>query len=241
MSNNGSLYIGMSENYIAFSSEKWPLKLISLNKIDQVLGVKEINVNIKNKKLNYKNINESNSNNLIPNFHPRLGEEKLLEYKNHNIQRCKKCILPITMPYISFDKNGICNYCLNYKKKNNPKPFKLLDKLVFPYKKNKKADCIVPFSGGRDSCMSLHLIVKKLKMKPITYTYDWGMVNDLGRRNISKFCAELGVENIIIAADIRKKRQNIKKNLIAWLKKPHLGMVSLLTAGDKHFCKQTGK
>ena len=97
------------------------------------------------------------------------------------------------------------------KKKNVPKPFKLLDKLVFPYKKTGKPDCIVPFSGGRDSCMSLHLIVKKLKMKPITYTYDWGMVNDLGRRNISKFCSELGVENIIIAADIRKKRQNIKK------------------------------
>jgi hypothetical protein len=84
-------------------------------------------------------------------------------------------------------------------------------------------------------------------MKPITYTYDWGMVTDLGRRNISKMCSKLGVENIIIAADITKKRQNIRKNLIAWLKSPHLGMMALLTAGDKHFFrhvetvkKQTG-
>ena len=235
MSNNGSLYIGKSDNYIAFSSEKWPLELISFNNIDQILGVKEIKVKIKNKNLKYHNINEKNSKNLIPNFHPRLGEEKLLEYRNHNIQRCKRCILTKTMPYIKFDKNGICNYCLNYQKKNVSKPFNLLEELVLPYRKNKEADCIVPFSGGRDSCMSLHLIVKKLKMKPITYTYDWGMVNDLGRRNISKFCSELGVENIIIAADIRKKRNNIKNNLLAWLKKPHLGMISLLTAGDKHF------
>ena len=29
-----------------------------------------------------------------------------------------------------------------------------------------------------------------------TYTYDWGMVTDLGRRNISRMCADLGVENI---------------------------------------------
>jgi hypothetical protein len=55
------------------------------------------------------------------------------------------------------------------------------------------------------------------------------------------------VENIIISADIELKRKNIRKNLAAWLKKPHLGMMALLTAGDKHFFrhvetvkKQTG-
>ena len=61
------------------------------------------------------------------------------------------------------------------------------------------------------------------------------MVTDLGRRNISRMCAELGVENIIVAADIEKKRRNITMNLKAWLTSPHLGMISILTAGDKHF------
>ncbi|GAB3468061.1 hypothetical protein GCM10011496_14520 [Polaromonas eurypsychrophila] len=84
-------------------------------------------------------------------------------------------------------------------------------------------------------------------MKPVTYTYDWGMVTDLGRRNISRMSAKLGVENIIVADDITKKRENIAINLRAWLKSPHLGMISILTAGDKHFFrhietikKQTG-
>jgi hypothetical protein len=61
------------------------------------------------------------------------------------------------------------------------------------------------------------------------------MVTDLGRRNISQMCAKLGVENIIVADDISKKRKNIRMNLTAWLKSPHLGMMSILTAGDKHF------
>ena len=74
-------------------------------------------------------------------------------------------------------------------------------------------------------------------MKPVTYTYDWGMVTDSGRRNISRMCDALGVENIIVAADINKKRRNIALNLKAWLKSPNLGMVSILTAGDKHFFK----
>jgi len=81
----------------------------------------------------------------------------------------------------------------------------------------------------------LHLIVKDLGMKPITYTYDWGMVTDIGRRNISRMCGDMGVENIIVAADISLKRKNIKLNLDAWLKSPHLGMMAMLTAGDKHF------
>jgi len=50
-------------------------------------------------------------------------------------------------------------------------------------------------------------------------------------------CSKLGVENIIIAADISKKRRFIRKNLQAWLRTPNLGMLSLLTAGDKHFFK----
>ena len=47
--------------------------------------------------------------------------------------------------------------------------------------------------------------------------------------------AKLGVENIIIATDIGLKRENIKKNIQAWLRSPHLGMENLFTAGDKHF------
>ena len=78
-------------------------------------------------------------------------------------------------------------------------------------------------------------------MKPITYTYDWGMTSDIGRRNISRVCAKLNIENIIVSADIEYKRKNIKKNILAWLKRPHLGMVNLFTAGDKHFYKYIEK
>ena len=65
--------------------------------------------------------------------------------------------------------------------------------------------------------MALHLIKTELKLNPVAYTYDWGMITDLGRRNISRFCAKLGVENIIVAADIRKKRDYIRKNLLAYI------------------------
>ncbi len=246
MSNNGSLYFGNKENDIYFASEKYPLKKLACKNISQIIH-KHIEIDIPKYKLNHVSDTAVRSVDLIPEFKFIKSEEKMLEYQNHNFNRCSKCILPETMPFISFDKKGICNYCHNYKRRNIPRPKEELFELVKPYRKNGDIDCIIPFSGGRDSCYGLHLIVNELKMRPVTYTYDWGMVTDLGRRNISRMCSRLGVENIIIAADITKKRNYISKNLKAWLKNPHLGMISILTAGDKHFFrhvetvkKQTG-
>ena len=165
--------------------------------------------------------------------------EKMLESNGDRISklaRCTKCVLPETFPFIEFDADGICNYCRHYKVRNQPKPFSRLEELVEPYRrKDGRPDCIVPFSGGRDSTYALHIIKTRLDMNPIAYTYDWGMVTDLGRRNIARVCGKLGVENIIVAADIHWKRENIRKNVEAWLKRPHLGMIPLFMAGDKYF------
>jgi hypothetical protein len=184
---------------------------------------------------------------LVPGLNLSSAEEGLLVYPQPALRRCTRCILPETMPFIAFDADGVCNYCTNYRVRNHPRPKEELFEIVEPYRRRTGDEVLVPFSGGRDSCYALHLIVKELGLKPITYTYDWGMVTDLGRRNISRMSAELGVENIIVAADIGKKRDNIRRNLNAWLKSPHLGMLSVLTAGDKHFFrhietvkKQTG-
>lgn len=246
-SNNGSLYAGEKEGCFFFSSESYPLTSIGCKKITQIKKVLEIKVPVCEGKVSQREVASKHRPNLLPQVLPSVAEEKMLEYPTPDLKRCTKCILPETMPYIRFDNEGVCNYCENYTTRNHPKPAEMLLDLVEPYRGKGKPDCIVPFSGGRDSCHSLHLIVKELGMNPIAYTYDWGMVTDLGRRNISRMCAAMGVENIIIAPDIELKRRNIHKNLAAWLKKPHLGMISLLTAGDKHFFrhvetvkKQTG-
>lgn len=167
------------------------------------------------------------------------AESALLEYNSERIQalrRCSKCLLPETFPFIEYDKSGICNYCNSYTIKNKPKPIEELFDLVKPYRRPGGGhDCIIPYSGGRDSTHTLHIAKNVLKLNPVAFTYDWGMVNDLARRNIARVCGKLGVENILVSANISWKRENIRKNVLAWLKKPHLGMVPLFMAGDKYF------
>jgi glucosamine--fructose-6-phosphate aminotransferase (isomerizing) len=245
-SNNGSLYVARNGNSTFFASERYPLVVIGCEEITQVRDAVYIDIPVSQEEMVISDRNDRKTD-LIPSLSFAGAEEKFLEYRRYEGRRCTKCLLTETMPFIKFDAEGVCNYCRNYKSRNKPRPKEELFKLVESYRRANGDDCLVPFSGGRDSCYGLHLIVKELKMKPITYTYDWGMVTDLGRRNISRMSAELGVENIIVADDIGLKRQNIAKNLSAWLKSPHLGMMSVLTAGDKHFFrhietvkKQTG-
>lgn len=233
-SNNGSLYVGRKGQATLFASESYPLTVIGCEGISQVRDAVFVDIPVSDAALDILDRKERKTD-LIPALSLSGAEEKLLEYRKYEGRRCTKCLLTEAMPFINFDAAGVCNYCRNYKPRNKPRPKEELFKLVEPYRRKTGDDCIVPFSGGRDSCYGLHLIVKELKMKPVTYTYDWGMVTDLGRRNISRMCAELGVENIIVADDIAKKREHIAQNLRAWLKSPHMGMISILTAGDKHF------
>ncbi len=200
-----------------FDIEKFTIKGIN-NKKSIVIDVDQY----------YLDSEDSSKRNLLIN-----NEEKI-----NRLKKCTKCILPETFPFISFDALGVCNYCNNYIKRNQPKSIEELKKIVQPYKsKNGEVDCLVPFSGGRDSTFVLHFVKKVLGLNPIAYTYDWGMVTDLARRNIARVCGKLGVENIIVAADIKMKRRNIRLNIEAWLKNPNLGMIPLFMAGDKQFFK----
>ena len=152
-----------------------------------------------------------------------------------NMRRCTRCVLPESYPFISFDEQGVCNYCNNYEKQTFLGRDALEEVLGKYRSKNGEPDCILGFSGGRDSCYALHVLKNEYGMNPIAYTYDWAMVTDLARRNQAKVTGQLGVELIIRAADIHTKRRYIRKNIYAWLKRPQLGIVPLFMAGDKMF------
>ena len=155
------------------------------------------------------------------------------DYAISNLKRCNKCLLSETMPFITFDSNDICNYCKDYKNIELKPQYELEANINGISKITGETDCLVCISGGRDSSYLLHYIKTELKLNTTAFTYDWGMVTDLARRNISRLCGKLGVEHILLSADISKKRKYIRKNVTAWLKRPDLGIIPLFMAGDK--------
>jgi len=238
-SNNSSLYLGTKKGFSYFSSERFHLESIHCTSIASIYEPREFSAYSCSSVITRTDLNNNNTKSLpIVNINATtswLPKEKLLKYRNNHLKRCTKCILPSSMPYIEFDSHGVCNYCRSYRKKEVKGSLDNLQSLINRYNIKTGNPCIVPFSGGRDSTYALHLAKSVLDLPCITYTYDWGLVTDLARRNISRVCSKLNVENIVISADIRAKRKYVRNNLLAWLKKPNLGMISLLTAGDKFF------
>ena len=240
-SNTGDMHIGKKQGVLFFSSERHPLIRIGCANVTQVRNIFEVDIdsNLADPVIDETTVDRPK---LVHQMPIGSSGENLLMDQTIDLRRCVGCILPETMPFIRFNSAGVCNYCENYRPKIVATSKELLAQSIESQLiQTSTSRLIFPFSGGRDSSYALQYLVQEMDTRPITYTYDWGMLTDLGRRNISLLCSELGVENVLVAANIGKKRRNIRRNLLAWLERPHLGMVNLLTAGDKHFFQHVHK
>jgi N-acetyl sugar amidotransferase len=114
------------------------------------------------------------------------------------MKRCISCLLPETHETIEFDEKNKCNICYNqdYKKEkiNFDHKKKELDELIKNYKDKFNYDCIVPFSGGKDSTFALYYIVKKLKLKPLVIRFDHGFLRPNLEENVKICQRKLGFD-----------------------------------------------
>jgi len=108
-----------------------------------------------------------------------------------------------TAPDITFDEQGICNYCTEFlRKKAKHLPLdeadrlRRLDSLVETVRnsaKGKKYDCIVGLSGGVDSSWALVQAVR-LGLRPLAVHMDSGWNSELAQNNIANLVRRLGVD-----------------------------------------------
>lgn len=113
--------------------------------------------------------------------------------------RCTKCLLPQTHESITFDEKGVCSICNNIEFKNKmdweSKKNELFE-LVEQYRGKHDYDCIVPFSGGKDSTWTLYYIVKELKLKPLVVRFDHGFLRPTLHENTIRVLRNLGADFI---------------------------------------------
>ena len=146
------------------------------------------------------------------------------------MQRCTKCLLPDTYPMIQFN-NGVCNSCSNYIQEKYESREKF-DRIISSARgENKKYDCLIGLSGGRDSSYLAYKVVKEFGLNPLAYSYDNGHMPDSAKRNIKNIAKILGLETIIIDEEASKNNELFKKMFLAWAKRPSLGMIQAFCIG----------
>lgn len=112
--------------------------------------------------------------------------------------RCTKCGLPETHETISFDDAGVCNICRQHLVKHEKIDWQAkkaaLDALVEEHRGKHDYDCIVPFSGGKDSTWTLYYLVKEYGLKPLVVRFDHGFMRPKLEENVKKTIRRLGVD-----------------------------------------------
>ena len=130
--------------------------------------------------------------NLNFNYDVPMEDSKLL--------MCTQCLLPQTHETISYDNRGVCSVCFNSSEKdlvNWSSRKKELFRITEEVKtQGKNYDCVVPFSGGKDSTFSLYYVVKTLKLRPLVASFDHGFYRSGLLENRDQVLKQLGVDFI---------------------------------------------
>jgi len=116
---------------------------------------------------------------------------------------CTRCILPSTFPGISFDRDGVCSFCRQYKgddataalqKKYEEKFVQLLAQ----HERKGGYDVILAYSGGKDSTYTLDQFVNRYGLNVLALTFDNTFVSPRAFENIRNVCGVLGVDNLLV-------------------------------------------
>jgi len=115
---------------------------------------------------------------------------------------CSRCISDETIPRISFDAEGICNYCRTHEKleiefPDGQKGRKKLAKIAKTIRHNgrgKKYDCVVGVSGGCDSSYLLYYTTVKLGLRPLAVHFDNTWNSEIATQNIQRVLKKLNID-----------------------------------------------
>jgi N-acetyl sugar amidotransferase len=111
--------------------------------------------------------------------------------------RCSRCVTPETHETIVFDEEGVCNICRQHEFKHQSIDWdakkRELDALIDRYRGRYEYDCLVPFSGGKDSTWTLYYLVTEYKLRPLVVRFDHGFLRPTVQRNTVRTLRQLGV------------------------------------------------
>lgn len=114
------------------------------------------------------------------------------------LRRCTRCKLPETYETIEYDEQGVCNICRSAKVKKDVIDWaerkNLLDKLIEKHRGKADYDCIVPFSGGKDSTFQLYYLMTEYKLKPLVVRFNHGFMRQTIEENNQRTFKKLGVD-----------------------------------------------
>jgi len=130
------------------------------------------------------------------------------------LRYCVRCCLPETSEGLNFDELGICKACRSSEMKmhinwaeREERLREILEEAKQQAKDNVNYDCVIPISGGKDSCFQLHVLCNVYKMKPLCCTFSANWWTETGKWNLQNCLEQFNVDHVMFTPN----RQLINK------------------------------
>jgi N-acetyl sugar amidotransferase len=136
-----------------------------------------------------------------------------------NVTYCKKCLTPNSRPRVVFDVEGVCNACRNAEEKDKidwttrEREFKDLISPLLQQNTAGEYDCIVPWSGGKDSSTIAHRLKFEFGLNPLLVTYSPMVPNEIGHHNREEMVG-LGFDHLFFRPNQKVLRHLAKRFFI---------------------------
>lgn len=116
------------------------------------------------------------------------------------VKLCTRCVTPVTNESATFDAAGVCSVChqIDYKTTQIDWAARAeeFDALIEAHRGKYDYDCIVPFSGGKDSTFTLWHLVTQKKLKCLVVSFDHGFYRPRLLENRRRTLKKLGQDFI---------------------------------------------
>lgn len=127
---------------------------------------------------------------------------------------CKLCIMPDSRPEQVFNSEGICDACISVGRKHSEidwgKRKKEFEQILSRYRGDgSKYDCIIPVSGGKDSCFQALTMRDEFGMHPLCVNHIPCELTEVGWKNLL-FLRDMGFDIIHIAANRKTYREMMR-------------------------------
>jgi hypothetical protein len=137
------------------------------------------------------------------------------------MKKCSRCMLSENYRAITFDEQGVCNYCHTYDElRPRLEDFDRLEKLfrerIEVARGRAEYDALVGISGGKDSSYLAYTLKETYGLKILTVTVDNGFHTDFGRASVKRVVESLGLDHFYYSPEWPMFRQCFRAMVTTW-------------------------
>ncbi|MHC4251292.1 MAG: adenine nucleotide alpha hydrolase family protein [Planctomycetota bacterium] len=117
--------------------------------------------------------------------------------------RCSRCVLPATFPGITFDAEGVCNFCREQPPLCNEAEKKArararFERLVGRVRRSPGIQCLMAYSGGKDSTYTLMVLRRVYGLRVLAVTLDNGFISPQAFANGRRVVEALDADQLTV-------------------------------------------